>query len=75
MPTPVSQVLQQCHKFLLNSGNRFSFGVGIGYFENEGALAMGIKSTIDRSTNLSISLGHDTQQRTSLAAGLGWNWW
>ncbi|MBT6652375.1 MAG: S-layer family protein [Gammaproteobacteria bacterium] len=59
----------------LNSGNRFSFGVGIGYFENEGALAMGIKSTIDRSTNLSISLGHDTQQRTSLAAGLGWNWW
>ncbi|MBT7141657.1 MAG: YadA C-terminal domain-containing protein, partial [Gammaproteobacteria bacterium] len=51
------------------------FGVGIGYFENEGALAMGIKSTIDRSTNLSISLGHDTQQRTSLAAGLGWNWW
>ncbi len=53
---------------------RYSFGVGLGHYQNESALALGLKARYKDNTTLSIGLSHDSQDKNVVAAGIGWSW-
>ncbi|MCU7806133.1 MAG: YadA C-terminal domain-containing protein [Candidatus Thiodiazotropha sp. (ex Lucinoma borealis)] len=55
-------------------GKRYSFGVGVGHFENETAIALGFKSNYNENLSFSVGATRDTQDKTAISFGAGWSW-
>ncbi len=53
---------------------RYSFGVGVGHYEDESAMALGFKARYNDQTTLSFGMSHDSQEKNVIAAGVGWSW-
>ncbi|EMD1227968.1 YadA-like family protein, partial [Salmonella enterica] len=56
------------------SGHRFSYGIGIGNYQNGKAIAAGIQYRMTENINIRLNASSDSSSNTALGVGLAGGW-
>ncbi|MDA6254312.1 YadA-like family protein, partial [Escherichia coli] len=54
--------------------NSFSYGIGVGNYQNANAVAAGIQYKTSRNTNIRLNISWDSSHNTAIGAGVAGGW-
>ncbi|EJZ0383351.1 YadA-like family protein [Escherichia coli] len=54
--------------------NSFSYGIGVGNYQNANAVAAGIQYKTSRNTNIRLNISRDSSHNTAIGAGVAGGW-
>ncbi|OSL37114.1 hypothetical protein EAQG_03868 [Escherichia coli TA464] len=54
--------------------NSFSYGIGVGNYQNANAVAVGIQYKTSRNTNIRLNISWDSSHNTAIGAGVAGGW-
>ncbi|HFO3697137.1 TPA: YadA-like family protein, partial [Escherichia coli] len=54
--------------------NSFSYGIGVGNYQNANAVAAGIQYKTSRNTNIRLNISWDSYHNTAIGAGVAGGW-